>query len=85
MPGHASLMIGASTAKAHTRAALLATAQRAKRVETTTRKPMLLFLLSGLFLLRYAQRTFLDSLLKEPPRWSEGISPAVGNSLPTDA
>ncbi len=43
------------------------------------RKPMLLFLLSGLFLLRYAQRTFLDSLLKEPPRGPVGISLAVGS------
>jgi hypothetical protein len=34
-----------------------------KKVATTTRKPVLLFQLSGLFLLRTAQRTFLDSLL----------------------
>ena len=44
-----------------------------KNVETTTRKPILLFLLSGLFLFRLAQRAFLRLLLKEPPRctrWS---------------
>jgi hypothetical protein len=55
-----------------------------KRVETTKRKPMLLFLLLGLLLLRLAQRTFLDVLLNAPPRWSEGVSPAVG-ATPTDA
>ena len=55
-----------------------------KRVETTIRKPMLLFLLLGLFLLWFAQRTFSDVLLNAPPRWSEGISPAVGFA-PTDA
>jgi hypothetical protein len=33
--------------------------QRVKNVDNTTRKPMFLFLLSGLFLLRLAQRTFL--------------------------
>jgi hypothetical protein len=36
--------------------------------DTTTRNPMLLFLLFGLFLLRYAQRTFLSLLLNAPPR-----------------
>jgi hypothetical protein len=39
-----------------------------KSVDTTTRNPMLLFLLFGLFLLRYAQRTFLSLLLNAPPR-----------------
>ena len=72
--------------KVDARTTLLATAQRGKLVETTIRKPMLLFLLLGLFLLRYAQRTFLDSLLKEPPRSPVGISLAVGSlSAPTDA
>jgi len=39
-----------------------------KSVTATTRKPLLSFLLFGLFLLRYAQRAFLASLLKDPPR-----------------
>jgi len=46
-----------------------------KYVETTTRKPLFLFLLFGLFLLRRAQRAFLRLLLYEPPRstrWSVG-------------
>ena len=34
----------------------------------TTRKPLLLFRLSGWFLLRFAERQFLSLLLKEPPR-----------------
>lgn len=39
----------------------------------TTRKPLFLFLLSGLFLLRAAQRTFLSLLLKAPPRSTRGV------------
>jgi hypothetical protein len=35
---------------------------------THTRKPLLLFLLSGLFLLRIAARTFFSLLLNDPPR-----------------
>lgn len=34
----------------------------------TQRNPMLLFLFSGSFLLRYAARRFLASLLNAPPR-----------------
>ena len=37
-------------------------------METTTRNPMLLFLLFGLFLLRYAQRALFRLLLNDPPR-----------------
>ena len=40
----------------------------AKSVDKTTRKPLFLFWLFGLFLLRAAQRTFLSLLLNEPPR-----------------
>ena len=36
--------------------------------EAATRKPLLSLRLSGLFLLWYAQRTFLSLLLNEPPR-----------------
>jgi hypothetical protein len=32
------------------------------------RKPMLLFRLAGLFLLRFAERQFWASLFQEPPR-----------------
>jgi hypothetical protein len=39
-----------------------------KSVDATTRNPMFLFLLFGLFLLRFAQRAFLWLLMKEPPR-----------------
>jgi hypothetical protein len=46
------------------RQAVLAT----KNVDTTTRNPLFLFLLFGLFLLRFAQRTFLSLLLNVPPR-----------------
>ena len=41
---------------------------RPRSTSRTQRKPMLLFLLSGSFLLRLAARRFLVSLLKEPPR-----------------
>ena len=34
----------------------------------TTRKPLLLFRLSGVFLLRLAERVFLGLLFQEPPR-----------------
>ena len=34
----------------------------------TTRNPLLLFRLSGLFLLRFAERQFLGWLFQEPPR-----------------
>ena len=33
-----------------------------------TRKPLLLFRLSGVLLLRFAQRTLFGSLFQEPPR-----------------
>lgn len=39
-----------------------------KNVATATRKPIFLFQLFGLFLLRTEQRTFDSSLLNEPPR-----------------
>ena len=39
-----------------------------KMWDATTRKPMFLLLLFGLFLLRYAQRAFLLLLFHEPPR-----------------
>ena len=35
-----------------------------------TRKPMLLFRLSGVFLLRLAERQFVPSLFQEPPRFT---------------
>jgi hypothetical protein len=35
--------------------------------DATTRSPMLLFLLSGLFLLRLAERQFCGLLFQEPP------------------
>ena len=41
----------------------------------TTRNPMLLFLLSGLFLLRLAARRFLALLFQEPPRRTRSASP----------
>jgi len=44
------------------------TLARARSTSRTQRKPMLLFLLSGAFLLRLAARRFLVSLLNEPPR-----------------
>jgi len=49
--------LGGEPVKAHR------TSGRSKKVATTTRKPMLLFRLFGLFLLRTAQRTFLGLLL----------------------
>jgi hypothetical protein len=36
--------------------------------DTATRKPLLSFRLSGLFLLRLAERQFLGLLFQEPPR-----------------
>ena len=47
-------------------------------MENTHRTPLFVFLLSGLFLLRFAQRAFLRLLLKEPPRntrWSVWAGP----------
>ena len=41
---------------------------RRENVDATTRKPTLLSRLSGLFLLRMAQRTLFVSLLNAPPR-----------------
>jgi len=37
-------------------------------METITRNPLFLFLLFGLFLLRYAQRALFRLLLNDPPR-----------------
>jgi hypothetical protein len=42
--------------------------RRGKNMETTTRKPLFVFLLFGLFLLRYAQRALFRLLLNDPPR-----------------
>jgi hypothetical protein len=39
-----------------------------RRGARTQRKPLFLFLLSGLFLFRFADRRFSAELLKEPPR-----------------
>jgi len=36
--------------------------------DTTTRKPLLLFRLSGVFLLRLAERQFVGLLFHDPPR-----------------
>ena len=52
-----------------------------KRGTTTRRNPMFLLRLFGLFLLRYAQRTFLALLLNDPPRttrWPAGRPPHKG-------
>ena len=52
-----------------------------KRGTTTRRNPMFLLRLFGLFLLRYAQRTFLALLLNDPPRttrWCVGRPPHKG-------
>ena len=58
-----------SPAAAVAAAALAAEAlARPRSTSRTQRKPMLLFLLSGSFLLRLAARRFLVSLLNEPPR-----------------
>jgi hypothetical protein len=43
-------------------------AEQGKMWETTTRKPLFLLRLFGLFLLRYAQRALLRLLLNDPPR-----------------
>ena len=42
-------------------------------MDTLTRKPLLLFQLSGLFLLRTAHRAFLFGLFQEPPHKDRGI------------
>jgi hypothetical protein len=44
-------------------------------VATAQRSPMLLFLLSGLFLLRLAERTLFRLLFHEPPRSPSSLSP----------
>lgn len=64
-PGTGSAIPPSSAANLLWRAAV---PDGARSVDATTRKPMLSFLLFGLFLLRYAQRAFLALLLKEPPR-----------------
>jgi hypothetical protein len=43
------------------------------RATTTTRKPLLLLRLSGVFLLRFAERQFLGLLFQEPPRNTRAI------------
>jgi len=50
MPGHSSIMNGCLDLEGTARKTILAEPQ--KSVETTTRNPLFLFLLSGLFLLR---------------------------------
>jgi hypothetical protein len=52
-------------------------ALREKSVDATTRNPLFLFLLFGLFLLRTAQRAFPASLLKEPPRNTRGVGELI--------
>ena len=52
----------------------------AKYVDAHTRNPMLLLRLFGLFLLRYAQRTFLRLLLNEPPRTTRRLGTRPHNS-----
>ena len=49
-----------------------------------TRKPRLLFVFSGLFLLRLADRTFLDELFQLPPRLTrfEAAYAYPGNTIP---
>jgi len=44
------------------------TASAIESVDSTTRKPLFLLSLFGLFLLRAAQRTLLSLLLNAPPR-----------------
>jgi hypothetical protein len=39
------------------------------------RNPVLLFLFSGLFLLRFEQRALFRLLFQEPPRWTSGLTP----------
>lgn len=53
--------------------------------ESTTRKPMLLLKLSGLFLLRAAQRALFRLLFQEPPRTtrSHGLSHLVIRFFPS--
>jgi len=43
--------------------------------EHITRNPMLLFVLSGLFLLRFEARAFSGLLSQEPPRNARGSKP----------
>ena len=54
-----------------------------KNVDTTTRKPMFLFRLPGLFLLRYAARTFLELLLNAPPRTTRWVRACPSVSGPS--
>jgi hypothetical protein len=52
-----------------------------KNVSNTTRNPMLMFRLAGSFLLRYAQRAFLELLKYEPPRTTRRcIEPAPAST-----
>jgi hypothetical protein len=48
-----------------------------KTMETTTRNPLLSLKLSGMFLLRYAQRAFRRLLCQEPPRGRDPAPPPV--------
>jgi hypothetical protein len=53
-----------------------------KTQETTSRKPMLLFLLSALFLLRFAERQLIALLFHEPPRITRyRPTPSLGSQL----
>ena len=42
--------------------------KKTKHYSNTTRIPLLVFRLSGVLLLRFAQRTLFGSLFQEPPR-----------------
>lgn len=53
-------------------------------MSTTTRKPMFLLRLFGLFLLREAERTFLWLLLNEPPRSSGAFEPDPATAVLVD-
>jgi hypothetical protein len=58
-------------------------------VDAAQRNPLLVFLLSGLFLLRFAARTLFWLLFQEPPRSLSGLSPQgtalIPPALPLDA
>ena len=52
----------------------------AARADWARRKPMLLFRLSGLFLLRLATRTLFSLLFHEPPRKTPSGAPRISGS-----
>jgi hypothetical protein len=86
-PGARSGSRARTPAAAVTTAALAAEAlARLRSTSRTQRKPMLLFLLPGAFLLRLAARKFLVSLLNEPPRNTRTLdrTPFPERELPKD-